>query len=171
VHGARHQFLAGAGFTQQQHGGLRWRHAGHQGQHALKSRSAPNQALRMGLSMGHLQGLHAFHEEGLFAVGIAQRRQLDIDVFLALGRVVQVQYSFALARFTRLYQGAGLACLVARHMEMVRHLVAGAPHDATLGAELAPIRRIGGQDAVLRVEQDVWLGQALQVGNQFGQRL
>jgi hypothetical protein len=54
---------------------------------------------------------------------------------------------------------------------MVRDLVAGAPHDAAPGAELLPVGGVGRQDAVLRVEQDVRLGQSLQVGGEFGQQL
>jgi hypothetical protein len=84
-------------------------------------------------------------------------------------RVVQVQHTLALARFTRARQRAALARLVAGHAEVVRDLVAGAPDDRTLRAELAPVGRVGGQDPVLPVEQDVRLGQAFQVGHQFGQ--
>jgi hypothetical protein len=54
---------------------------------------------------------------------------------------------------------------------MVGHLVAGAPDHTALRAELPAVRRIGRQDAVLRVKQNVGLGQPLQEGHEFGQRL
>ena len=61
--------------------------------------------------------------------------------------------------------------MIARSVDAVRHLVASAPDHVAAGLELGAIGRVRGQDAVLPVKQDVRFGQALQIGNQFGQRL
>jgi hypothetical protein len=148
---------------------LRRADARHQFQHLLEGRRAADQALRRGLALRHAQRLHLLDEPGLLARGVAQRHEFDVDVGLALRRVVQVQHALALARFARARQRAALAGLVAGHAEVVRDLVAGAPHHRGLRAELAPVGRVGRHDAVLPVEQDVRLGQAFQVGHQLGQ--
>ena len=67
-------------------------------------------------------------------------------------------------------QRAGLARLVAGHRRVVRHLVAGATDHWRTLSELAPVGCVGGHDAVLAVEQDVGLGQGVEVGSEFGQR-
>ena len=165
------QFLAGAGLAQQQHRGLRRRNARHQRQHVLKGRRPPDQPLGRRLPLRHPQSLHFFDEKSLFPFGIQQRCQLDVDVLLALGRVVQVQHTLALAGSAGLRQRARLTGLVTRHVEVVRHLVAGAPDHALHRTELLPVSRIRRQDAVLQVKQNVRLAQAFKVGHQFGQWL
>ena len=96
MHCVCHQFLAGSRFTLQQHSGLRGRHACHQFQHAQKGTSASGQALRFGLPLRDSQGLHAFDKKRLFTSGVTQGRKFNLDVFIALGRVVQVQDPLAL---------------------------------------------------------------------------
>jgi hypothetical protein len=83
--------------------------------------------------------------------------------------VVQVQNPFALTRLACLHQGAGLTGLITRDAEMMRHLKTGAPDHAAIRAELAPVRGVGCQNAVLRVKQNMGLWQALQKRHQFGQ--
>ncbi|MCY1536443.1 hypothetical protein D9M68_719020 [compost metagenome] len=166
---ARHQLLAGARFPQQQHGGARGRHARHQCEHALEGLGATDQPLSRGLALRHPQRLHLLHIKRELTIRPGQGRELDVHVFLALRRVVQVQHTLALARGARLRQWAGLARLVAGHGEMVRDLVAATPDHAALRAVLAPVGRVGRQDAVARVEQDVRLGQAFEKGSEFWQ--
>ena len=137
----------------------------------LKRRRPANQALHASLALRHPQGLHLLNEKGLFATGVEQGNQLNVDVLLALGRVVQVQHPLALPRLARPGQRAGLTRLVTRHIEVVRHLIAGAPHHALHRAELLAIRRIGRQNSVLGVKQNMGFGQALQVGHEFRQWL
>ncbi len=119
MHRAGHQFLAGARFAQQKHRGLGRRHPCHQTEHVHKRRAAADQPLRGGLTLCHPQGFHFFHIKALLATGIEQRCEFNVDVFLAFGRVVQVQHAFALARFTRTRQRAGLTGLITRHAETV----------------------------------------------------
>jgi hypothetical protein len=52
-------------------------------------------------ALGHAQRLHLLDEEGCSPVGVAQRHQFDVDVGLALRRVVQVQHTLALAATPR----------------------------------------------------------------------
>ena len=161
VHRTGHQFLASARLAQQQHRGAGRRHAGDQRQHLLKGRSTANQLLRDRRLHGGAQQRHLFDKKSLFALGIAERRQLDVHVLLALWRVVQVQHALTLARLPGAGQRAGFTCLVTGLVKVVRHLVAGAAQHAAFGAELPLVGRIGCQDAVLRIEQDVRLGHAL----------
>jgi len=91
VHGLRHQFFASARLTQQQHAGLRRSDARHQFQHALKGRRAPDQALCCRLALRHAQGLHLMDEVGLLTTPVAQWHEFDVDVRLALGRVMQAR--------------------------------------------------------------------------------
>jgi hypothetical protein len=73
------------------------------------------------------------------------------------------------ARFAGAQQRAGFTGLVTRHAEAVRHLITSAPDHTSVRAELAPVGRVGGQDAVLGVKQDMRLGQAFHKGHEFGQ--
>ena len=74
--------------------------------------------------------------------------------------MVQVQHAFALARLARTRQRAAFTCLITWHAEVMGYLVAGAPDHRGARAELATVGRIGGEDAVLAVEQDVLLRTA-----------
>ena len=98
-----------------------------------------------------------------------QRLDFDVDVFLTVLGVVQVQVSLTLARLAGLLARAGLTGLVARNLEVVRHLVAGAPDHRMLRTELLAIGRIGRQDAVLGIAQDVRFGQPFEKGRELGQ--
>ena len=142
VYGTRHQLLAGARFIQQQHGGQGWRHACHQHQHVLKSRGAADHFLCALRLYCRAKQCHLLDKKRLLALGIAQRRQFDVHVLLAVRRVVPVQHALALARSLGPPQRARLARLVAGLVKVVRHLVAGAGQHAALRAELAPVRRI-----------------------------
>ncbi|MNV77420.1 hypothetical protein D3C71_1708350 [compost metagenome] len=104
------------------------------------------------------------------AARVTQRHQLDLHIVFAARRVVQVQHTLALPAQHGAGQRAGLARLVAGHRRVVRHLVAGAPDHWRTLSELAPVGCVGGHDAVLAVEQDVGLGQGVEVGSEFGQR-
>ena len=83
--------------------------------------------------------------------------------------VVQVQHPFPLTGLARPRQRAGFTRLITRHRKVVRHLITGAPHHAALGTELTAVGGIRRENAVLRIKQDVRLGQALQVGHHFWQ--
>ena len=179
VHGMGHQLLARARLAQQQHRSPRGCHPRHQPQHLLERGRTPDEPLRRRHRLRrHRQRHHLFDKEPRGAVRTHQRRQLDLHIFLALGGVVHMQHPFALPRGARLREWAGLARLVTRHAGMVGHGVAGAPHHAALRtafrtarcSELAAISPIGRQDAIAVVQQDVWIGQALQKGHQFGGR-
>jgi hypothetical protein len=82
-----------------------------------------------------------------------------------------MQHQLTLPGLHRARQRAAFASLVAGLVEVVRNLEAGATDDAAYGAELMPIRRVRGDNAVLPVEQDVRLGQSLEVGHEFGRDL
>ena len=179
VHSMGHQLLARARLAQQQHRSPRGCHPRHQAQHLLESGRTPDEPLRGRHRLRrHRQRHHLFDKEPFGTVRTRHRRQLDLYIFLTLGGVVHMQHPFALPRGARLRQWAGLARLVTRHAGMVRHGVAGAPHHAALRTafrsarctELAAIGPIGRQDAIAVVQQDVWIGQALQKGHQFGGR-
>ena len=115
------------------------------------------------------QRLHFFDEKGLFTRGIQQGCQFDVDVFLAPGSVVQVQDTFTLAGFAGQHQGTGLTCAVTWHAEMVRHLIAGTPNHTAFRTELASVGRVGCQDAVLGIKEDVGFRHAFQKRHEFGQ--
>ena len=70
--------------------------------------------------------------------------------------MVQVQHAFALARLQALAERTGLAGLVARHRVVMRDLVAAAADDV-VGSGALPVRGVGGEDAVLAVEDDIGL--------------
>ena len=63
--------------------------------------------------------------------------------------------AFALPGLTRLRQRARLTGLVTGHTEMVGDLVAAPPHHALGLVELLAIGRVGSQDAIARIEQDM----------------
>jgi hypothetical protein len=111
---------------------------------------------------------HLFDVEDLLALRVLQRYQLDVDVGLALRGVMQVQHALALARLPGLGHGTAFAAFVARPVEVVRHLVAGSPDHRGRARKPATVSRVGRQDAVALVEQDVGLGEAVEVGQQFG---
>ena len=170
MHGLGHQFLSGAGLAEQQHAGLRRSDPRHELQHPLEGGRTADQPLRRRMAVRQVQGLHLFDEIHLCACRVAQRHEFDIDISLALGRVVQVQHPFALPRLAGTGQGAGLAGLVARHTEVVGHRITGASDHRALRAELPPVGRVRRDDPVLAVKQDVRLGQTLQIGHQFRQQ-
>ena len=63
----------------------------------LKRRGAADQFLRAGRLCSGAQQRHLLDKKRLLALRIAQRRQLDVHVLLALRCVVQVQHALALA--------------------------------------------------------------------------
>jgi hypothetical protein len=92
-------------------------------------------------------------------------------MLLAARRVVQVQHALRRTGFEALLERAGLAGLVAGHAEVMRDLVAGPAGDRALIAELAKVGGVGGDDPVIEVHHDTWLGQAVEERNQFAQEV
>ena len=168
VHGIGHQFLASAGFPQQQHAGPGRGHPGHQFQHAPEGRGTADEGVAPGLVPGHPQALHLFHEAENLPPGIEDRGELDIDVLLAMGRVVEMQHPFPLAGRKAGCQGARLPGLIAGDLVAVGHGVAGLADHLAPPATLA-IARIGGQDAIVAATEDMGFGEILQVGDELGQ--
>jgi len=168
VDGARDQFLAGARLAHQQHGGFGGAHAADQLQHLAESGRAPDQSVLALHAFGPMQLLHPFDEKRLLAQCVHQRNELDVDVGLAMRGVVQVQHPFALPGFPGHGHGAAFARLVARALEVVRHLMAGAPDDRSARPELPPVGRIRSQDAVARVDEDMRRGHAFEIRHQLG---
>lgn len=103
----------------------------------------------------------------MLALCIGQRHEFDVDVGLTFGGVVQVQHALSLTRLPCHGHGAALARLVTWALEVVGYLMAGAADDGRTGAELAAVGRVGRQDPIARVDQDVRTGHAFQVRNQF----
>ena len=120
-----------------------------------------------GRAVRHAQRLHALDEPGGGARGVAHRHQLDADVGLALRRVVQVQHALALAAAARRASGQLAGLVGARRCGATpRSRCARAPRRAR--RELRAVGRVRRDDAVARVEQDVRLGRALEVGGELG---
>ena len=115
----------------------------------------------------HAQRLHLLDEVAQLAAGIADGRQFDLHVFLALRRMVQVQHALALAGLQRLRQRAGFTGLVAGYIGAVRGFVAALADDGGAVAIDALVGGIGSADAVGAVADDVRLGQAVEVGQHF----
>ena len=82
---------------------------------------------------------------------------------------MEVQHAFPPAGLSWLCEREALAGLVAGHAEVVGHLVAGPADNRIRSWELLPVSRVGGQDAVALVEQDMGFGQSLQIGAQLRQ--
>jgi hypothetical protein len=146
------------------------RDPGHEREQLAKGRAAADQSLRLRLVVGVLDRLHALDIAREGAGRIEERRELDVDVMLAARAVVQVQHALALARQARARQRAGLAGLVARLAVAVRDLVAGAADEFGVSAMQLAVGGVGGDDAVLRIAQDMRLGQAVEKTGEIGWR-
>jgi hypothetical protein len=170
MHRLRHQFLAAAGFTLQQHAGARRRHPRHQFEHALEGGRPADETAALGHAARHLERLHLFDEPCDLAGAVAHRRQFDIHVFLAARCLVQVDDALALFRFQTARQRTGLAGTVARHAVVVRYVVTGAADHAAPATVLCAVGLVGGDHPVVAVEQDVRFGCQFDEGHQFGQR-
>jgi len=165
------QFLAGTGFTKQDDGGIGRRHAQHLFQHANEGRRPADQALRRGPAARLADDAHGLDEIGDLPAIVADRRRLDIHMLVAARRVVQMQHALWLPGFQALLQRAGFTRLIAGHRKMMRYLVAAAPDDLPAAAELADIGGIGSDDPVLGIHHDSWLGQAIEEGKQFAEKM
>ena len=77
--------------------------------------------------------MHLFDVEAHLAGGVLDGPHLDVDVFLAAGRVVDVERDGTLARLPAGLQRAGLADEVARNAVAVRDLVAAASQRRAVG--------------------------------------
>ncbi len=107
---------------------------------------------------------HGFDEVDDLPLIIANRRRLDIDMFLAARRVMQVENALRRAGFKTLPERTGFASLVTRHIEMVRNLVTQAPGNRLAAGKLTQIGGIRGDNAVIRIHHNARLGQAVQEG-------
>jgi len=167
----RHQFLASTGFSKQEYRGIRVRHAHHLFQHAEESRRAPDQALRRRPAARLTNDPHGFDEIGDFPLIVTDRRRLDIDMLFATRRMVQMQHALRRPGLEALLEGAGLPGLIARHVEMMRHLVAEAPGHRLPSRKLPQIGRIGGHNPVIGIHHDARLGQAVEKGKQLTEKM
>ena len=116
---ARNQFLAGAGFAEEQDGDVGRRRANDQLQHPLERRRAANQPVRGDPAARVAHGLERFDEVTDAPVAIPDRRRLDIDMLLAARGVVEVQHALRRTGGLAVSEGTGFAGLIAGHLDAV----------------------------------------------------
>ncbi len=169
VHRVGDELLAGARLALQQHARIRRGDPRDQLEHRPKGLRLPDQAGVGAHAARHRERLHLLDEPGDLAAAVAHRRELDVHIRFAAGRVMQVQHTLALTRRQAARERAGLARAVARHGVVMGDVVAGAPdHRVAVAADLA-VGGVGRDDAVVAPAQDVRLGQGIEEGNQLRQ--
>jgi hypothetical protein len=130
---------------------------------------ATNQALGGRAAAGVANHAHGFDEIADMAGIVTYRRRFDIDVLFAARRLVQMQDAPGLAVSPAIPQGAGFASLVAWHREMVGHLITESANRRLAAAEFLRVGLVGGDDAVIGIHDDAWLGKRVEEGHQFMQ--
>ncbi len=163
----RDELLAGAGLALQHGRRIGRSNAGHLFEHAAKCRRAADQRMGVRLAVGSAERLHLLDEISDVALLGANRRQLDVDIGLAVRRMMQMQDALAASGSQAAFERTGLAGLVARGVVAVRHRIAGLPLQHLPSAELAAIGLIRRQDAVFGVAQDVGFGKGIEIRDQL----
>ena len=88
-------------------------------------------------------------------IAVEDRAELDVHVFWAPRRVMDMQDAVGPLQFERPFHWAVLSRLVTRHVVVVRHAVALVADVGLAGrAELPLVGRVRSQDAVLRIQHD-----------------
>jgi hypothetical protein len=117
-----------------------------------------------------MQKTHGFDKVNQLASGVVDGKQLDIYIFLTARRVMQVQYAAGLAGLHRVLTGARFPALVARLVEVMRHVKTGAADDFNGMAKGVSISRVGAKDAEIWINQDARLGQRFKQREEFTMR-
>ena len=140
-------------------------------EHRDEGRRTPDQALRGCPAAGLADDAHGFDEIDDLPLIVANRRRLDVDMLLAARRVMQVQDALRRPVLEALLERACFAGLVAGHVEVMRDLVAIAPGNLLAGPELPGVSGICRDDPVIRIHHDARLGQAVEEGKQFTEKM